>query len=92
MKCVNSQAKLKVIQIFIALTNYILKAHIYVIEADVTFLVGKKMLENCEWRLGTRKSILETYIKGDQKDCNMIVYRIIRYYTFKKVLWLVPIQ
>ena len=45
----------------------VLKAQVYVIEAEVTLLVGKKMLENWGSRLDTRKRILETCIKGDQK-------------------------
>ena len=52
--------------------EYLLKAQVYVIDADTTFLGGKKTLEQTGSKLDIRKRVLETCIQGDQKDFKMI--------------------
>ena len=49
-----------------------MKAQVYVIDSDVPFLCRKKTLEQCRSKLDKRKRILETFIKGDQKNFRMI--------------------
>ena len=49
-----------------------LKAQVYIIDADVTFLCGKKTLEQWGSKLDTRNKVFETCIHGEQKDLKMI--------------------
>ena len=44
----------------------VLKAYVYIIEADVTFLFWRKTLENWGSKFNTRSNVLETEIKGDK--------------------------
>ena len=50
----------------------VLKAYVYVIEADVTFLVRRKTLENWGSILNTRRNVFETEIEGTHKNYRMI--------------------
>ena len=51
------------------------KVYVYVIDADVTFLVGKKTLKNWGSILNTRRNVLETEIDGVQKNYRMVPMR-----------------
>ena len=56
-----------------------MKAYVYVIEEDATFLVGRKTLENWGSLFNTMRNVLETEIKGDKKDYKMMSTRISYY-------------
>ena len=57
----------------------------YVIEADVTFLVGRKTLEKWGSILNTRRNVLETDIKGDKNDYKMVTTRTSHYVVMLEI-------
>ena len=52
--------------------EYILKAMVYVIEADVVFLCGYKTVEHWGANLDIRRKALETCTENETLECNMI--------------------
>ena len=50
----------------------VLDVQVYVIDADVPFLCGKKTLEQWDYILNSRNGILETLINGSRKDFKMV--------------------
>ena len=57
----------------------VMKAYVYVIEADVTFSSWKKDFEKLGLNIKYKEKCLETKIKGSQKDYKMMTTKTDHY-------------